>query len=404
MKYTIICLLTIAQITYGQNACEENSNSKIAADLVYSEKDHPNDYNIIRSSWIAFEDPSYLAPVPLVIPYKPRRIELREFEKSISSFQLMEAKLNLKYTIASGRESSKGMLRRVRGTINYAPNFRMYMNGNASNPLTPTNQDIGIGVDMNIFANNLGYIWNDRNRQLLTEGSLKTMNFWNFNISAAHYSNGQENGFFYQVNNDKRNDYQKGDFSTNYLRFTLVYGQHIVKDRQKGATNDQMWQIGLGYQNDGKAVGGFTHEQIRSYGKSRLSFKLDYRFGPKKTFCIFHNGPGFSKRVIVNNETVMVNKTVEHHLYFKTSVIIDNLDNFTPNIKNDSGKYRLNFEVFYELNYYRWRTLSLFAKYYFGRDYINIKYDDIVHVVMIGLVANFNKYRAPLWKPCYTLP
>ncbi|MFN8332209.1 MAG: hypothetical protein U0T81_13510 [Saprospiraceae bacterium] len=52
----------------------------------------------------------------------------------------------------------------------------------------------------------------------------------NFNISAAHYSNGQENGFFYQVNNDKRNDYQKGDFSTNYLRFTLVYGQHIVKD------------------------------------------------------------------------------------------------------------------------------------------------------------------------------
>ena len=100
----------------------------------------------------------------------------------------------------------------------------------------------------------------------------------------------------------------------------------------------------------------------------------------------------------------MVNKTVEHHLYFKTSVIIDNLDNFTPNIKNDSGKYRLNFEVFYELNYYRWRTLSLFAKYYFGRDYINIKYDDIVHVVMIGLVANFNKYRAPLWKPCYTLP
>lgn len=82
MKYTIICLLTIAQITYGQNACEENSNSKIAADLVYSEKDHPNDYNIIRSSWIAFEDPSYLAPVPLVIPYKPRRIELREFEKA----------------------------------------------------------------------------------------------------------------------------------------------------------------------------------------------------------------------------------------------------------------------------------------------------------------------------------
>ena len=402
MKNILIILLFVSNVLTSQTCLGIKA---------YEETDTFSFYKIINYSWIAFEDPSYISGLPIIIPIAERRIKLIDGEGEHNMpFNLCEAKVNLKYPIARGRESGWGIWRRMRATLNYTPNFRMNLDG--SKPLTPTNQEIGLGGDVNIYASDLVPFLKDkiRHNNNFNFERTKDVSFVNFNITAAHYSNGQLPGFYYSVNGEKRNDYKKGDFSTNYLRFTLIYGKYyndinklkIIYDpnlapSSNGKRNHSMWQIGVSYQKDGNWPGGFTREQIHNYGKDRISIKYDHRFGPRHVYNIFGK-PILKNYHNCNGEKIRIYRIIDHHVLIKGSYILGNLDDFTPYLKSSvDNKYRFNFEAIWESVYYRYRTIGFFMKYYYGRDYINIRFDDIVHVYMVGITASLNKYRAPYW-------
>lgn len=411
LNATVFCLAQKDSL-YNKNINEIKINEADSITIkAYDENDVLSIYSIIQTSFLSFDDPTYLAPVPYITSTKKRRIELRENEKSITNLQFLEANINLRYIIASGRESSKGFYRRMRGTIDYHPLFRMYLNAKNSNPTTPSNQDIGLGYDLNLFNSSLEgkrkWLFKDGVRHdrivPVPEARVKLVNLY---VSAAHYSNGQEHGVYYVLDSlNNRNDYRQGDFSTNYVRIMLTYGlyNYSINNTNIKKHFHKMFQAGLGLQRDGKFPGGFTKEQNKKYGKLRCLFKFDYRFGPKATFSPFDFRGSATKinYVTGTGSKIQVNRLIDNHILIKSSYIIGNLQEFTPNILNDNSKYRWNLEIIYEAVYYRWRNLGLFAKYYVGRDYLNIRYDDIVHIGMIGFTASFKKYRPAMWLPTH---
>lgn len=391
--------------------------------LAYSENELTTNYKLIHSTWLAFEDISYISPLPYITSNGKRKIELRNIEKSKTDFQFLEGMLNLKYPILMGRSSSKGFLRRTRLNIIYKPNFRMYINPTASNSVTPTNQEIGLSLDLNLYEKNSGKYWKDckryneyfrstKSRDTVTcDSNIKQPRklldsignsfFVNLYIQSAHYSNGQTNGSFYYENNKYRNDYSKGDFSTNYIKGTISIGNYYYSIQNDPKINTHlMWQLGLSYQHDGDWPGGYTDSLIGSYGKERIQLKFDFRNGPMLSNNIFqkraptHTIKYHSER----GDKLNVNRLIEHHFYVKTTLITDKLYNFKPNLENQSSQFRMNFEFVYEACYYRFRSINFFAKYYFGRDYLNIRFDDIVHIAMIGITATPFKYRQPFWQ------
>ncbi len=381
-----------------------SQSGKLPINLAYEEVESASEYKIIRTSWKAFDDISYIAPAPYTNSIGARKVPLRETEKSYGNFQFLEACIPLKYTIASGRESSKGIWRRMRTTLNYTPVFRMLANDSSSNPVTPLNHDIGLGVDINLFATNKGFILCDGKRFDDSYEPKNTYKMVNLHLSMAHYSNGQSSGSTYtDPAGNTRNDYAKGDFSTGYFRAYINFGfykYNVDTNLNFSQHKHLLAQFALGYQRDVDYIGGFLENQENSYGKHRLLLKVDFRLGPQRFHKINNRHELWQKNYHATATTkTTVPRIFDQHLSLKSYLILDkNLDLFRPNLQNSNGKYPIGIELIWEVVFYRFRTLGFFTKFYCGRDYLNIRYDDIVFIGMAGITASLSKYRAPLWQ------
>ena len=110
----------------------------------------------------------------------------------------------------------------------------------------------------------------------------------------------------------------------------------------------------------------YTQEQENSYGRHRLTFSYDYR-------------------------TVRFNEAYEHHFRLESDYIFGNLDRFSPNLVNDANKYRFNVKAMYEFAPKNHYSVGYFISAYYGRDYLNIRFDDIIFSVQAGITLNLNK-------------
>lgn len=324
-------------------------------------------YHMLQKSWVANQDPSYLSILPYVTSISDRRIALREGEGATSNNYLMEANLNLSFPLFYGRNFGEQSYKRNRITFDYNGTFRMTLDD--SKPLTPGNNKVGFSWYLSLYNNYTGWFTGpeqtDENQML--DSKSDNLKFLNFLFRVHHYSNGQPSGFYYFPDDDDtsnfRNSYLDGDFSTNYIYLEFTKGTYL-----KSLGSLHLLSLGYRYDfGDDSSTLAYSREQEGTYGRHRLLLKYDYR-------------------------TERFNKDFEHHTRLNVTYIMDNLDLFVPNLSDDNKKYRLGIRGLYELAPKNHRTIGYFVSIYYGRDYLNIRYDDIVFSAQAGITLSLSKF------------
>jgi hypothetical protein len=348
-------------------------------------------YTAMNRSWLAKDEISYVSLAPVVSPLGDYRVPLREGEGASGAVQLLEANLDFRFPIAMGRPSSTGFYRRGRFTFDYGANFRMMLDD--SKPLTPWSNKVGLGFDYTLWDNYTRMTpWKDKSlygaqKKLQAE---KKLRFLTLTIKAHHYSNGQPPGFFFDTivdgSPERRNNYQSGDFSTNYLFTQFTWAQ-------LNTNTHALWQYSLGYRRDGTGFPGvliFSEEQARSYGQNRLEYAIDFRSGPRK----------YGQRVKYiesDGKTYYSDKLHEWHLRYQGGVILGDLSAYQANLRNDDGKYRFSHRVIVNYSCLKWRSFGIMAMFYYGRDYLNIRYDIPIVTAQLGFSLQLDKFYPIGW-------
>lgn len=340
-------------------------------------------YYVLQRNWAAHQEIGYISPLAYVQSIGAYNIGLRTNEGKRTPFSLFEAKAPVRFTIYKGRPSSNDFSKRIRVTLDYLPNFRMHQD--ESYPLTPSDHRVGFGFDYAFDDNNKDisrqpdekYI---RSIEELNAGNL--LKSWNFSFQLHHYSNGQPLGFFYEEGDKKRNDYRSGDFSTNYMRFGITRNYNYLG-------SGKLIQASLFWRQDwGMRKGvSFSPEQNNHYGRSRLEWRLDYRPG------VFYMGKRISH--YQNGRTYLVKKAFQSLWRLEVSTIMDNVDDFRPNLANwqpGDSKYRTSIRAYYQLSPLSHRNIGYMIMAYYGRDYLNIRYDNIVFSLQAGITFSLDKF------------
>ena len=323
-------------------------------------------YHALQRSWIANQETSYGSVAPYIESISERRIPLRQGEGENSNFYLLEANLDLRFPLLFGRASGSDWKKRNRITFDYNGTFRMTLDD--SKPLTPGSNRVGLGWNYSIYNNYTGFSADEDESTLIT-ASPKNFKFWNVLARLLHYSNGQADGFFYVPDesnpNNFRNSYLDGDFSTNYVYLELTRGIY-----NKNVKSLHQFSFGYRYDFGIDPVLSFSVEQEDAYGRNRIHGKYDYR-------------------------TLRFTKNCEHHLRLELDYILGNLDNFRPNLANDSKKYRFAVRAMFELAPRSHRSIGYFISGFYGRDYLNIRYDDIIYSIQVGVTLTLDKFFMP---------
>lgn len=326
-------------------------------------------YYMLQRSWVANQESSYLSVLPYVSSIGDRRIPLIEGEGAQSNNFLVEANLDLRFPLFYGKKNNSYRQRRNLITFDYNGNFRMTLDD--SKPLTPGSNKVGFSWYSSIFNNYTGWLRTinefDENITLQPD---KNLTFYNTLLRIHHYSNGQPVGFFYFPDeNDPqtfRNDYTNGDFSTNYIYLEFTKGKYMT-------SIGSLKQLSLAYRYDfgtEDSVLAYSKEQERSYGRHRVFLKYDYR-------------------------TMRHTKRYEFHYRAELEYILDDLSAFRPNLINDNKKYRLGLKGLFEIAPKSHRSIGYFVSAYYGRDYLNIRYDDIVYSFQLGVTLSLDKFFMP---------
>jgi hypothetical protein len=330
---------------------------------------------------------SYLSPALLKLWPVERVIPLRYGEGQKG--YLLEGGLDQSFTLLQGRSQMDHFSQTSRVSFRYATTLRMTQD-NSSN-LLPGNQKVGLQVDK--------VIWDSYTRNILADRRHKRFQYADDNtwlqqphdlhmihaqVTAMHYSNGQPEGVYASAEDSVigRNNYLNGDFSTNFINLSLVYSYY----------NEYLFSMAAGYQHDGEWGGpfAFIDEQRERYGMRRITGFLQYRTRPLQNPIRKH----ITIKDVYHQRSYQVQRLWEHRFRLDFEYILGPLGRF----KRDRD-YRFSTHFFYELNPLRSRTAGLTFHLFYGRDYMNIRYDDIVVAAMAGVTFVLNKYRHPRFNP-----
>ena len=390
MRKILICGLvlwltksSIAQ-TQGKHSREEPKNDTLIT--IYDDDGDSTVYTAMKRILTAVHPISYVAPFMYFKPQE-RPVPLR-FGEGQNGY-ILEGWIDLDFTLLQGRSQMDHFSQTSRVAFRYAPAVRMTKD-NSSN-LLPTNQKVGIQIDKVLWDSYTRNFFSDRrhNRFEYADSTRwlrenHPLHQLHATFNALHYSNGQPEGVYASPEDSLigRNDYIKGDFSTNILNFSLVYSYY----------NIYLLSASLGYQRDSHWGGPFQYieEQRGRYGMDRLIGFFQYRSKP--------TGNPLRRSIVVkdiyHNRNYRVKLLWEHRIRFDFEYILDNLDRF-----NRSKNYRFSGHLFYEMNPLRSRTTGFIVHLFYGRDYMNIRYDDVIFTAMFGVSFSLKKYRHPRFNP-----
>jgi hypothetical protein len=266
------------------------------------------------------------------------------------------------------------------------------MSEDDSHVIIPTNQKVGLQFDKVLWDNQTRYfVFPPRGNRYAFKDDYRWMRgnealeMFQLQLNLMHFSNGQRSGVYASSSDSllQRNDYTKGDFSTNFFNAMVIYSRYRYS----------LFSAGLGYQKElGSYDGTFNYgiEQERRYGRHRLLGLLQYRTKPFRnplSPCIRFEDPATGK-------WYQVNRQVELRFRLETEYIVGDLSDFKR-----SKDYRANTHFYAELNFLRSRSLDIFLHGYYGRDYFNIRYDDIIWALHVGGSISLIRYRPPRFDP-----
>lgn len=365
--FIIICIL-ISYSCFAQTITKKDSIKQNKIDMY-----HTSIFYYIHQSWAANRAPSYLGIVPYTTSINNRRIPLLEGEGANGNTSLVEGNIALQFPLLFGRKDYGTAFRRLNKlSFDYNTNFRMTLD--ESKPLTPPSNKVGFTWQINLWNNSVGGILSQIGKDAEDEETYQIKDSTNFKFvnlltQVHHYSNGESGESTITVpdqngNLDTRNNYKNGDFSTNYFYWELTFGVYCMPVKS-------LHQLSIGHRWDW-AIGetlSFSDVQIDSYGRHRVFFKYDYRTGTNRNF--------------------------NHHIRLEFEYILDNVDKFRANLINDSKKYRLGSRAIFEITPKNHRSIGYFIQGYYGRDYLNIRFDEIIVSIQAGITLSLDKYFIP---------
>jgi len=351
-KLVLLLLLGWARMALGQNVVQIDTiyDSDRVSNPRFDELNMPyKQYHQVLS----LHDPIQYLVWPYFSPAKDRMKPLEDREGQEGYW--LEGDLNYRFNLYKGAYYSPKWAKRLRATFDAG--FTVRMTQDTSSPLLPSNNRFGLGADY-----------------LLSDNDIANSSFYSWlTLQVHHYSNGQSDNDFLHTSG-QRNNYMGGDFSTNYIR-GLIY-------LAKPCGDNKLISFGLGYQKD-MALGGpfkLSGEMDNgSYGLNRLLLNLQWVRKP--SFMVIEKNREINKRVLAKNPKMSFRSEM-------SLITDDNLVALAPTNK----KYR--FGVHNYLTYYLFEksNVGLIIRHYYGRDYLNIRYDDVVHSIQTGFTVDVNRY------------
>lgn len=343
-------------------------------------------FTAMQRIWIANQSLSYITYPSVVNPIVPRRAPLLEGE-GLNGY-ILEGNLRQIFPIHMGRNDANSFWQTIRFSVPFGVNLRLTQD--FSSPLLPQNNVIGIGVDKVLWDSYTKFAPLTYDMSYTTTNWLKlreALTVVNFSFVAQHYSNGQASSFYLSQFPFKRNNYRSGDFSTNFLRFKIDWSRLSAKRSLLTAS--------LAYQWDDNWGGPLSYsvEQEKSYGKHRLLGMLQHRTRP---FMLKIFGRYRTWSDLRAKKEYKVKKLYEFTTRLEPELIMDNLDSY-----NLEKKYRVGSHIFFQLSYLTNRSLGFVTHLYAGRDYLNIRYDDIIFTAQFGITLTLDKYIPPMMPSDY---
>jgi hypothetical protein len=191
-------------------------------------------------------------------------------------------------------------------------------------------------------------------------------------LQLHHYSNGQADSFFIE-SPVQRNNYRSGDFSTNYYKALLNIGK---TDQQKSILSGA-----IGYQGEVDPGGVLARsKQLQNYyGDSRLLFALQWTQKPKLVTGTYRN------RATAQGDSIKLEKRRQVGVRTQLEYILGDVSNFSG-----ENKQRWGWHAYLTYMPSLTNEVGFMVHTYVGRDYLNIRFDDVVFVGELGVYVKFN--------------
>ncbi|PCJ63947.1 MAG: hypothetical protein COA58_15055 [Bacteroidetes bacterium] len=345
----------------------------------------PNDdssvYTGMQSILLGNAPISYITMFPSYTSVKKRALALRDGEGADG--YLLEGNIDLVFPIAMGRNQMKHWKQTTKLSFRYNPGIRMTLG--SSNPIYPTNQKVGFMGEWIFWNSHVKksikkydpYYYVNKDNWKATTTPLKMANL---EVSVMHFSNGQPPGTVYSDSfGNFRNDYISGDFSTNYVNIKAVFSN---------LSGNNLFSMSLAGQRDMSFGGAFNFNdaQIKKYGQWRLQNSMQIRFKPKNTKSLKKWEDPVKGKVYR-----LPRNFIAYRIRLENEWILDNdLSEF-----QGSNKYRYSGHLFFEMNPLNYRAVGVIIHAFYGRDFFNIRYDDVVIGGGVGLSFTLSKYYPP---------
>jgi hypothetical protein len=300
-----------------------------------------------------FHDPYMYLAYPIINPVVKRKVPLRDGEGKNGYWG--EGNFAYRFSIYQGNYYNLPFFQRMRLTFDVGLTIRL--TDDYSSPLLPSNNKFGFGVDY--LLSPLSQLKKEKPALLWTT------------IQVHHYSNGQADSFFLQ-GGEKRNNYRSGDFSNDYWRAILNIAG-VSKQKSILTT-------AFGYQRDFDPGGPLSRspELAKYYGDSRLLFNLQWSQKPLLKIVNYAN------KATSEADSVAIKKRRRFAFRTELEYILGDLSNFPG-----TNKYRLGAHGYLTYMPSVTNEVGFFAHAYTGRDYLNIRFDDIVFIGELGLYVMF---------------
>lgn len=295
---------------------------------------------------LRYHDPIMYLAYPVIRPIIKRKLPLEDGEGKKGFW--LQAHFGHRFVIYQGKYYSHPFLQRMRFTLDASLVSRITKDD--SNPLLPFNNKFGLGLD---------FLFSKLDALKKEKASLVWTTF-----QLHHYSNGQADSFFIG-NGIQRNNYRSGDFSTNYYRVLLNLGN--------SAQQKNILITSVGFQKD-IDLGGLLarSKELDQYSISLgAKAKISNRKLPK---------PGSSGKKYRKGSKTKTNGARTEFEY-----IVGNLSNF-----QGKNKRRLGWHNYITYMPAITNEVGFMAHTFIGRDYLNIRFDDIVFIGELGIYLKFN--------------
>lgn len=303
---------------------------------------------------LRYHDPIMYLVFPVIRPVSERSLPLEDGEGKDG--YLAEGNFGYRFTIQKGKYYSARFFQKTRFTFDVGLTPRL--TNDHSSPLLPSNNKFGLGLDL-LFSK-LDALKKERTTLVWTT------------VQLHHYSNGQADSFFID-HPIQRNNYTGGDFSTNYYRVLLNIAGSA---QQKSIT-----AVSLGYQKDIDLGGPLTRskELTDYYGDDRLLFSFQWTQKPALRTV------SYLDRSTPEEDVIEIEKRRQWGFRTEVEYILGGLSKFTG-----ENKRRFGWHTYLTFMPSVSNEVGFLLHSFVGRDYLNIRFDDIVFIGGAGVYVRFN--------------